>query len=586
MILAQSGESYPINRNGVDATVSKSVDDIMAYVTALGYNSFLLVNATYTFSTEFYVILPFDATLVNGDSIYLLDNPTGISEDPTTGARADRVRNHKYNVNNDGNIQQAGSISWSMGTYYGANYRTYPYKTYEPIFYTTLEYSHIYVNNEDVTPVLYAWSSVPAISGKNGILRLSTLVDINDGNPVETTDTTKFTLTSASNIKTLVDAVPLGSIPASGGGASGGNPQYGGQTITGKSGTQESGYAFGQGGASGGGGGFYGGYGAEDDVSPAGAGSGYIGNPLLSNKKMYGYGVSKVTTEDAYTVSKTDHSSAAIEKRPKAGNGHARITYLRPSEHPAPVWDGHFFNADFSSDGRDSVRYDSSRTVVFPLDNSDMEPHTAIQGTMFEGFNDTEWSISNGILDTGNAEYDGKNFIWLYDYEHIDNKILPRSCTFYIDMDFWIYDDDYRSMHLSFHSPYTYYDVYGHLNLIEYMTFGLSFSDYYTPHITTQILDSTGEGYNLDYDIGSSPLPITYQTWHNLKAKVEILSSRVSKITLYFDNVEFASKEFDAATEQVPFVCINDNDTRPAWFCMLSGGGFKTRKVFVGRSVT
>lgn len=157
----------------------------MAYVTNLGYNSFLLLNAGYTFTNQFYLIYPFDATLVNGDSIYLIDNPTGVSEDPTAGARADRVRNYSYNVNNDGNIQQRGSISWSSGTYYGDTYRTYPYKTYEPVFYTTLIYSHIYVNNEDVTPVLYTWSSVPAISGKNGILSLTQILNINDGEPVE-----------------------------------------------------------------------------------------------------------------------------------------------------------------------------------------------------------------------------------------------------------------------------------------------------------------------------------------------------------------------------------------------------------------
>lgn len=184
MILAQSGQTYPINRNGVDATVDKSVDDIMTYVSGLGYNSFLLVNATYNFATQYYIILPFDATLVNGDSIYLLDNPTGVSIDPTTGAKVDRVRNYKYNVNNDGNIQQAGSISWSTGTYYGDTYRTYPYRTYEPVFYTTLEYSHIYVNNEDVTPVLYAWRSATAIAGKDGVLALPMLYDEYPGDPV------------------------------------------------------------------------------------------------------------------------------------------------------------------------------------------------------------------------------------------------------------------------------------------------------------------------------------------------------------------------------------------------------------------
>ena len=201
-----------------------------------------------------------------------------------------------------------------------------------PVTVQSAEDLYPYLIEGEQPPVTYQWSSVPAISGKNGILSLSTLNDINDGDPIETTDATKFTLTSASNVKTLVDAVPLGSIPASGGGAAGSNPQYGGQAITGKSGTQSTGYAFGQGAAPGGGGGLYGGYGAEEGVSPAGAGSGYIGNTLLTNKKMYGYGVAKNTSESTYTISKSNHSIAAIEKKPKAGNGYARITYLRPLE--------------------------------------------------------------------------------------------------------------------------------------------------------------------------------------------------------------------------------------------------------------
>ena len=56
--------------------------------------------------------------------------------------------------------------------------------------------------------ITYQWTSVPAISGKNGILLpMSTLNDINDGNEVTTSDTSKFNLNDSSNIKNLVDAV-------------------------------------------------------------------------------------------------------------------------------------------------------------------------------------------------------------------------------------------------------------------------------------------------------------------------------------------------------------------------------------------
>lgn len=54
-------------------------------------------------------------------------------------------------------------------------------------------------------PVSYNWQSVPSISGKNGILQpLSSHLDINDGEPITTSDTTKYSLNSNSNINKLV----------------------------------------------------------------------------------------------------------------------------------------------------------------------------------------------------------------------------------------------------------------------------------------------------------------------------------------------------------------------------------------------
>ena len=63
--------------------------------------------------------------------------------------------------------------------------------------------------NKYLYPLLqptYTWLSVPSISGKNGILNLSTLNDVNDGEPVETSDTSKFNLTDGSNVSALVTA--------------------------------------------------------------------------------------------------------------------------------------------------------------------------------------------------------------------------------------------------------------------------------------------------------------------------------------------------------------------------------------------
>ena len=62
------------------------------------------------------------------------------------------------------------------------------------------------LDNAEIPVVEYIWQSVPSISGKNGILTLSTLNDVNDGEPVETSDTSKFNLTDDSNVSALVAA--------------------------------------------------------------------------------------------------------------------------------------------------------------------------------------------------------------------------------------------------------------------------------------------------------------------------------------------------------------------------------------------
>ena len=60
-----------------------------------------------------------------------------------------------------------------------------------------------------------------------------------------------------------------------------------------------------------------------------GAGSGYIGNSLLSNKKMVGYNVPTSSAEGTKTESINEVSASAVSGKPKSGNGFARIKFLR-----------------------------------------------------------------------------------------------------------------------------------------------------------------------------------------------------------------------------------------------------------------
>lgn len=79
--------------------------------------------------------------------------------------------------------------------------------------------------------------------------------------------------------------------------------------------------------SSGGGGGFYGGGAVEH--GPAGGGSGYIGNSLLSDKSMYCYNCEQSSEMSSKTISVTDVSDLPVANHAKIGNGYAKITYLR-----------------------------------------------------------------------------------------------------------------------------------------------------------------------------------------------------------------------------------------------------------------
>lgn len=127
----------------------------------------------------------------------------------------------------------------------------------------------------------------------------------------------------------------------SGGGGGGlivGETAYTGKEAGGISGSgdnsadQSTGNAFGLGESgtnlSGGGSGLYGGYKGTSSKS-GGAGSGYIGNSLLSNKKMVGYNVPTSSATGTKTESVEVYDSNYVANKPKAGNGHARIKFLR-----------------------------------------------------------------------------------------------------------------------------------------------------------------------------------------------------------------------------------------------------------------
>lgn len=71
---------------------------------------------------------------------------------------------------------------------------------------------------------------------------------------------------------------------------------------------------------------------AYDIPFGGGAGSGYIGNSLVSNKKMVGYNVPISSAESTKTESVEEASESPESGIPKIGNGHARIKLIREHE--------------------------------------------------------------------------------------------------------------------------------------------------------------------------------------------------------------------------------------------------------------
>ena len=76
----------------------------------------------------------------------------------------------------------------------------------------------------------------------------------------------------------------------------------------------------------GGGAGYYGGGGGYG--SPGSGGSSYIGNTLLTNKKMVCYNCTTSTDTDTYTETNTCTNTTATANCSKTGNGYAKITYI------------------------------------------------------------------------------------------------------------------------------------------------------------------------------------------------------------------------------------------------------------------
>lgn len=170
-------------------------------------------------------------------------------------------------------------------------------------------------------------------------------------------------------------------------------------------------------------------------LGAGGGGSGYIANPDTFNKKMVGYNVPISSDPDTLTQNTTHYSSSAISNYAKMGNGHVRITYLRP----APVT---LFQPDFSIDGRDTLRYNPNKTIHIGETASGYDPggegFDVICGALFDILyhDNPKYTVQNNQVTINDT-----SIAWAYDVT-TNQKIIPATCTLWYNFDIYFPNDN------------------------------------------------------------------------------------------------------------------------------------------------
>lgn len=205
-------DSITLYSSYVTAGRSVTIADILTFVNSLNFDSFVIIYNTGTGWEGLSTIVPFNVG--TRENYYLADGE--YLEDASINSACFDTDNLGLYYRNGGYVARPNDFYKLYNQVSGFNNVVKDSVTYAcyqgmidakfSLIYIGGTITNLYING--ALPVLYEWSSVPAISGKNGILLpMSTLNDINDGNEVTTSDTSKFNLTEASNVAKLVSNI-------------------------------------------------------------------------------------------------------------------------------------------------------------------------------------------------------------------------------------------------------------------------------------------------------------------------------------------------------------------------------------------
>lgn len=176
MIILSNSDTVTIRAPFNDGA-SKSVADILNYGSSLGFNSFILI---YYFSQ--YPYISFVNAKLHDNNLYLMERVGSSFRNAGFEQYNNSIYSSQfYRLDGSGNIipESGMSISYSSETYLNRNYwvHTASELNIEHSFGTNLDYTKIFVNDIDVTPVTYQWHSVKSISGALGTFSFTSLPD-------------------------------------------------------------------------------------------------------------------------------------------------------------------------------------------------------------------------------------------------------------------------------------------------------------------------------------------------------------------------------------------------------------------------
>lgn len=213
-------DTFPIKKDGGSGVVNMTVQEILNYGINNNYgNAFALVDVGRSWNglgvRFFWVDTSKDTVYFATDTYLSGANIIGFSKENVTNINASGIPNLLFIANSSGTTLTYVSVGVNFSTktvnnieyYYGggnvANYGQ------QQVVYFSGDYTNIYIDGSPL--ITYVWSSVPAISGKNGILSLSTADNsYHTGSDVSNIPLSDVSLTEPSKLSSLGANLPVG----------------------------------------------------------------------------------------------------------------------------------------------------------------------------------------------------------------------------------------------------------------------------------------------------------------------------------------------------------------------------------------